>query len=138
MMPKVLMVSSAAILLMLGIVHIVYTYSGSKLWPRDPAVQVAMSQTHLGITKETTVWRAWTGFNVSHSMAAILFGLVYAFLAVVHPQILFGSAYLLGVGFATLLGFVVLAKLYWFSVPFGGVTVSLLLYIASVVTARSA
>lgn len=136
-MPRILMVSSAVILLVLGIVHIVYTYSGSKLWPRDPAVQLAMSQSHLGITKETTVWRAWTGFNVSHSMAAILFGLIYAFLAVAHPQILFGSGYLLAVGFATLLGFVMLAKLYWFSVPFAGVTTSLVLYIASVVSARS-
>ena len=27
------------------------------------------------ITPQTTLWRAWIGFNASHSLAAILFGL---------------------------------------------------------------
>src|SRR5438046_6957052 len=30
------------------------------------------------------MWRAWVGFNASHSMGAMLFGLVFAFLALAH------------------------------------------------------
>jgi hypothetical protein len=89
----------------------------------------------LRITRETTVWRAWIGFNASHSMAALLFGLVFGYLAAAHPELLFGSAFLLAVGLLMLGGLVVLAKRYWFSVPFVGVSVACACYVASVVLA---
>lgn len=137
MASKILMSFSAGIALMLGAIHLVYTFSGSKLLPRDPALEAAMSQVHLSITKETTVLRAWVGFNASHSMGLILFGLIFAFLALNHAQLLFGSVYLLAVGFATLTGFLVLSRLYWFSIPFAGIAVSLTCYVASIIAARA-
>jgi hypothetical protein len=36
-----------------------------------------MSQIAPVITKEATMWRCWVGFNASHSMGLILFGLVF-------------------------------------------------------------
>lgn len=137
MLAKILMTSSAVILFMLGLVHLVYTFWGSRLRPRDPALQTAMTQVHLGITRETTMWRAWVGFNASHSMGAILFGLIYAFLALCHTELLFGSAYLLVVGFVMLAGFLVLARVYWFSVPFTGISISMICYVASIISARA-
>ena len=135
MRSTILMAISAGILLLLGGMHLLYTFFGSKLLPRDPALHRAMSEVHLGITKETTVGRAWVGFNASHSMALMFFGLVFGFLALSHSAFLFGSAYLLAVGLGMLAGFLVLAKLYWFSVPFAGITVSLIAYIASIIAA---
>jgi hypothetical protein len=114
---KILMVLSASIIFTLGVVHLVYTFWGPKLTPRDPALQISMSQISPVITKETTMWRAWVGFNASHSMGAILFGLVFGFLALAHGQLLFQSPFLLVVGLAMLGGFVVLGKVYWFSAP---------------------
>src|ERR1700732_220594 len=83
------MVLSASIIFTLGVVHLVYTFWGPKLTPRDPALQISMSQIAPVITKETTMWRCWIGFNASHSMGLILFGLVFGFLALAHSQILF-------------------------------------------------
>lgn len=133
MIATVLMCLSAAIPFVLGALHVAYTFSGPKLLPRDPAVRDAMSRTPLVITKETTVWRAWVGFNASHGMGAMLFGLIYGYLAAVHPALLFRSPFLLVVGLAMLGGLLALAKRYWFSVPLRGVAVSLALYVASVV-----
>jgi hypothetical protein len=65
---RILMVLSASIISTLGVVHLVYTFWGPQLTPRDPALQVSMSQISPVITKETTMWRAWMGFNASHSM----------------------------------------------------------------------
>src|SRR5216683_1538572 len=76
---KILMVLSASITFTLGVVHLVYTFWGPKLTPRDPALQISMSQIAPVITKETTMWRCWVGFNASHSMGLILFGLVFSF-----------------------------------------------------------
>lgn len=137
MASKSLMAISAGIILVLGVIHLVYTFWGSNLLPRDPALQSAMARIHPGITKETTMWRAWVGFNASHSMGAILFGLVFGYLALYHAEFLFGSAYLLAVGFAMLAGFFVLGKVYWFSVPFTGITISLVCYVASIIAARA-
>src|ERR1700693_5486091 len=93
-MARTLMVLSASIILALGVLHLVYTFWGPKLTPRDPALQVSMSQVSPVITKETTMWRAWVGFNASHSMGAILFGLIYGFLAIAHSRLLFQSPFL--------------------------------------------
>ena len=132
---QILMLLSAVIILMLGVIHLAYTFRGSKLTPHDPVLQIAMSQTSPVITRETTMWRCWVGFNASHSMGAILFGLVYGYLAVAHGQVLFHSEFLLIVGLAMLGGFFALSKVYWFSAPFRGIAVALACYLASIVVA---
>lgn len=83
------------------------------------------------------MWRAWVGFNVSHSMGAILFGLVFGFLALAHGPLVFQSPFLLMVGLAMLGGFVVLGKVYWFSAPFRGISMSLACYVASIALSRA-
>jgi hypothetical protein len=130
------MVLSASIIFTLGVLHFVYTFWGPKLTPRDPALKISMSQISPVITKETTMWRAWVGFNASHSMGAILFGLIYGFLAIAHSQLLFKSPFLLIVGLAMLGNLAVLGKVYWFSVPFRGICISLACYVASIALSR--
>lgn len=136
MAARVLMVVSASIIFTLGVAHFVYTFWGPNLTPRDHALQISMSQISPVITKETTMWRCWVGFNAGHSMGLILFGLVFGFLAVAHAQLLFQSPFLLVVGLAMLGGFVVLCKIYFFSVPFAGISISLACYIASIALSR--
>jgi hypothetical protein len=135
--PKILMVLSASIIFTLGVFHLVYTFWGPMLTPRDPALQISMSQISPVITNQTTMWRCWVGFNASHSMGLILFGLVFGFLALAHGQLLFRSPFLLGVGLAMLGGFVVLSKVYFFSGPLTGICISLACYVASVALSRA-
>lgn len=129
----ILMTISASIVLILGIFHLIYTFWGKKLTPRSQVVQESMDQVSPWITKETTMWRAWIGFNASHSMGAILFGLVYSYLAVVHTEVLFNSEFMVSIGFAMLIGYLVLGKLYWFRIPFMGIIISLICYSASII-----
>lgn len=129
------MAASAAVLLTFGTLHLVLTFVGPKLRPRDPALQIRMSEVSPGITKEATMWDFWVGFNISHSIAAMLFGLIYGFLAMAHGDLLFSSAYLLAVGLLTLGGLFVTGKVYWFRGPLIGISLSLACYVASVVVA---
>jgi hypothetical protein len=133
---RILMTGSAGVLLALGIVHLVYTFRGPKLTPRDPSVQQRMQQVSPVLTSETTMWKAWIGFNASHSLALILFGLIYGYLALSNSKFLFGSPILLVIGFGMLFGLLTLARLYWFSAPFWGVCLSLLCYIGSIAFSR--
>jgi hypothetical protein len=134
---KILMILSAGILFTLGIIHLGYTFWGPKLTPRDPALQISMSQISPVITKETTMWRCWMGFNASHSLGLILFGLVFGYLALAHSRMLFQSTFLLVVGLAMLGGLVVLSKVYFFSAPLVGVSASLACYVVSIALSRA-
>jgi hypothetical protein len=133
---RILMVLSASIVLTLGVLHVVSTFWGPSLTPRDPALQISMSQSSPRMTNETTMWRCWVGFNASHSMGLILFGLVFGYLAFAHGQLLFRSPFLLIIGLAMLGGLVVLCKVYFFSWPLTGVSISLACYLASIAFSR--
>jgi hypothetical protein len=132
---SLLIVASAAVVFVLGGLHLLYTFRGNKLDPREPGLRQAMEQSTPRITRETTVWRAWVGFNATHSLGLLLFGLIYAYLALAAPALLFGSWFLWGLGLVLLASYVVLARRYFFSVPFRGVVVAALLYVAGLVVA---
>jgi hypothetical protein len=134
---RILMVVSASIVLTLGVLHLIYTFWGPSLTPRDPALQISMTQSSPVNTKETTMWRCWLGFNASHSMGLILFGLVFGYLALAYGQLLFRSTFLLIVGLAMLGSIVVLCKAYFFRVPLIGVSISFACYVASIVLSRT-
>jgi len=128
-----LVAASAAIILLLGLIHFLYTFRGQKLHPRDAALETRMKEVSPVITRETTMWKAWVGFNASHSYGAILFGLVYGYLATAQSSLLFQSPFLLLAGLLLLAGYAVLGKAYWFSVPFRGIVLSTALYVAALV-----
>jgi hypothetical protein len=87
------------------------------------------------ITRQTTMWKAWVGFNASHSFGAILFGVVYGYLSLIHVAFLLQSTFLLLLGLALLLGYVFLAKSYWFSIPLRGILLATVLYAAALLIA---
>ena len=92
MLASTLIATSAGIVLLFGSIHLFYTLHGNKLHPRDAAVMAAMQQTHPVITRQTTIWRANYGFNVTHSMGLMLFGLIYGYLALAQSALLWQSA----------------------------------------------
>jgi len=132
-MKSAFIAASAAVILLLGLVHLLYTFRGPKLHPRDPDLTAKMMAVSPVISRETTMWRAWVGFNASHSFCLIFFGALYGYLAMCHSAFLFHSWFLLAPGFVLLLGYAVLAKLYWFTAPFRGVVLAALLYFLGIV-----
>jgi len=122
---------SAAVILLLGLLHLLYTFHGPKLQPRDPVLLARMREVSPVITRQTTMWKAWVGFNASHSFGAILFGVVYGYLSLVHAAFLFQSTFLLLLGLALLLAYALLAKSYWFSIPLRGILLATVLYAAA-------
>lgn len=132
-----LIAASAAVILLLGLAHLLYTFHDTKLHPRDPQLTAALKEASPVLTRQTTMWRAWVGFNASHSFGAILFGAVYGYLALLHGPFLFQSRFLLGLGLLLLVGYVFLGKFYWFSIPFRGIVLATLLYIGGLVAAAA-
>lgn len=123
-----LIAASAALVAALGLAHGWFTFRGRHFHPRDAALQQRMQEVAPVLTRQTTMWRAWVGFNASHSLGALLFGAVYANLALAHGPVLFGSPFLLGLGAATLAAYALLARRYWFRLPLRGLLLAGLLY----------
>jgi hypothetical protein len=130
---SLLIAASAAILFVLAGLHLVFTFWGRRFYPRDAALEARMREVSPFITRKTTMWKTWIGFNASHSLGGLLYGTVYGYLALVAPAFLFASGFLLAVGLILLASYAILGKVYWFSTPYYGILASLACYVAALV-----
>ena len=119
---------SAGVVGLLGALHLLYTFHGKKLKPRDTHLERQMELVSPEISRYTTMWSAWVGFNASHSLGALLFALLYGWFGLAQPKLFFGSPFPILVGFAMLAGYVWLAKRFWFWIPLAGLSIALALY----------
>lgn len=130
-MEQILLIIGAAIFGVLGAVHFVYTVFTEKFSPYDASVLAAMHRTSPRLTKQTTMWRAWVGFNISHSLGAMLLAAVYIPLALNYFEIIRDSLWFSGLPMIVAMSYLILAKKYWFKVPFVGLLISLICFCAS-------
>lgn len=84
-----LVVASAAVVLLLGVTYLLFTFGTRMLHPRDPELRVRMDEVSPILTRETTMWKTWVGFNASHSYGIIFFAIVYGYLALADGASLF-------------------------------------------------
>lgn len=133
MASRILVAVGSALIFWLGLMHLRLTFVGDKLTPVDKALQADMQRVAPVISNETTMWKAWVGFNASHSLGALLFGLIYGYLALAHPALLFQSWFLLGVGAALYGAYLWLGATYWFSAPFFAIGVAALTYLGGAI-----
>jgi hypothetical protein len=132
-MSQFLWILGSSIFALLGLAHLRITFSGKKLYPKDDSVQRGMENTHPRLTPDTTMWKAWIGFNASHSAGAIFFGVLNILLAATHFPILMEPLFLaLNLLFAGF--FLYLGKVYWFKIPFIGILLTLILLVVSWLT----
>ena len=83
------------------------------------------------LTRRTTLWNAWIGFNASHSLGAMLFAAIYLILSTAHMPLLRDSAALVWLAVIASAGYLALAQRYWFRTPFRCIVAALVLYVAA-------
>lgn len=75
---RVFEITGASIFLILGILHGVLTLKDLRnprtFTPPDEALRLAMQNSSIAIHPHTNLWRAWLGFNLSHSLGLLMFG----------------------------------------------------------------
>lgn len=123
-MDQILIIIGASIFGVLGTIHLVYTFYTNKFHARDPSVTEAMKGSSPVLTKETTMWKAWVGFNASHSFGAMLFAGIYVPLAMFHFEVLQQSVWLSVFPLIIGISYAILAKKYWFRIPLAGILIA--------------
>lgn len=111
--------------IVLGFAHGVYTWIERtrpfRLTPRKPEVREAMQDSTMNIHPSTNMWRAWLGFNFSHSLGAVAFGIIYLTLTLTDFTVIASNPLLLGLPVAFSGTFLLLAWRYWFTTPLVGI-----------------
>ena len=124
MIVRMVFLAGASIFGVLGTLHLFYTFFSDKFLARDPAVVDAMKGTSPRISRGTTMWRAWIGFNASHSLGAMLLSVFYLLLAGWHMDVLAGSSAFAVLPVIASAAYLMVARHYWFAAPFRGIAIA--------------
>lgn len=130
-MDRILLIVGCLIFVVLGSLHALWTLFSDKFEPRDATLLRHMRQDNPKLTSRTSMWDAWVGFNLSHSLGAIVFGLFYIVLALENYAYLRASLALNALLVAVPVIFLLLAIKYWFHSPRNGILAALALIILS-------
>src|SRR5262249_1689329 len=84
--------ASSGIILFLGSVHLAYTFLTHKFSLTEKQSETAMKQVAPQISGENTTWKVWIGIHVSHTR----------------------SRFWIGLELLWLVGYILLAQIYWF------------------------
>lgn len=135
MIPQIFISASAAIALLAGTLHLHGTFFGPDLRPQDPELEARMKEVPVNVSSQTTMWKAWIGFNAILSLGLMLFGLLYGYLAAFQFAVLRQSPFLLALGIVFLSGLVVIWKRYTYYLPAIVFAVALVLFAVGVAKA---
>ena len=133
MIEQWLLAVGSAIFGVLGSLHLIFTFVTDKFDTFNPSAAEAMKATSPRITRETTLWSAWIGFNASHSIGAMAFSTIYLYLTIFAYEFLQTSSFLLGFPILVGIVYLILAKLYWFKLPLMGITAATICFAVSFV-----
>jgi len=137
---SVLVVIGAAIVVILGAVHALSTMrsspEGGPMAPTDDTVRAAMEiPGGLGLAPhlDTTLWRAWAGFNLSHSLGVVIVGLVIGIPALSDFDAALGDARWVALALGAPVLYLVISVRYWFRAPTIGIAVAVAMIAIGVV-----
>ena len=119
----------------LGSMHLYYTFFSNKFSSRNEKMVEEMKTSFPNLTKETTIWKAWIGFNASHSSGAMFIGLINIYLASYYFPILHQDHFFFLFNILTIVFYAWLGKVYWFRIPFIGILITLGCYVVGYVLA---
>ncbi len=124
--------TGGAIFCLLGMLHALYMLMDlrrpRRLVPGDPALIAAMADSRVRLAGDATdMWRAWIGFNLSHSLGALLFGAT----AIVWPVIALGHDALAWLPAAVAVLYLAIGLRFWFSLPNAGIAAATLAFVVA-------
>jgi hypothetical protein len=133
MLAKLLWEMGSIIIGILGSIHLYYTFFTNKFSSRNETMIEQMKTSFPILTKETTMWKAWIGFNASHSSGAIFIGIINLYLAIRYFNVLQSDHFFFLFNIFTMVFYAWLAKKLWFKIPLTGILITLVCFIVSYV-----
>lgn len=133
-MDRWLLILGCLVFVSLGVLHLAFTVFTPKFEASEPQVTAEMKRVSPILTSHTSMWKTWVGVHLSHSIALMLFGILYIVIALENYPYLRSSAPLNIVLLTVPLLYFVLSVRYWFEGPRNGVLVGLVLIVLSCIS----
>lgn len=136
MIAQALVIIGSSIFLLLGVLHGALALQDIQnprtFTPLDDSLRQAMQESSIAIHPQANLWKAWLGFNLSHSLGLILFGSVFLFISLFYFPIFAQTLIVKSCSliFATI--YFVLSIQFWFSKPAIGSGIALACFVAAV------
>ena len=134
---RVLFIAGACPFILLGAAHALATPfrvdERKGLSPYDPGLAEQMARATVRLTRRTDMWRAWVGFNLSHSLGAVAFGLLVVLAGRSEASFAAEGSVFAPVALLVSSVYLALAVKYWFRTPIMGCALSAALFLASLV-----
>jgi hypothetical protein len=131
-MTQAFIIIASSIFLLLGVIHGVLTLkdiSDPRMFtPLDSALREAMQKSAIAIHPNTNLWRAWLGFNLSHSLGITFFGITFLYIGIDQPSLFTQSIILQVCTIIVSLSYVVLSIKFWFINPAVGSGIALMCF----------
>jgi hypothetical protein len=131
MAAQILWITASSVYIILATLHLLYTFFTDKFLAKDRNTVEMMKQTHPLLTNKTTMWKAWMGFNGSHSAGGIFLGCINILLAGMYYPFLSNAWPLIVLTVITSLFYLFLAIKYWFKIPLTGIAIATGCYIVA-------
>ena len=118
---RLFVIAGAGIFTLLGAIHAIYTFQdlSRPRWftPPDAELQRAMQQSAVALHPKINLWRAWLGFNFSHSLGLVVFGGAFLYVSVFHPALFSQSPLVQGCSILVSAIYLILSLKFWFHKP---------------------
>lgn len=131
LLAKILWAIGSIIITFLGSIHLYYTFFSNKFSSKNVKMIEEMKSSSPILTKETTMWNAWIGFNASHSSGAMFIGIVNLYLVLKHFALMQSDPFFFILSILTLGFYTWLGKKYWFTIPYTGILITLVCFMLS-------
>lgn len=135
-MARVSLIIGATIFLVLGAAHGLLALSDlvrpRAFMPTHQSVREAMERSGILLYPKANMWRAWLGFNLSHSMGLVLFGAIVMTVGLFHFALFSESVIVQGGNFVVAAAYFLLSVRFFFWGPTLGVGSALICFLASI------
>jgi hypothetical protein len=134
-MSQIFVILGASIFLLLGLIHGVLTLrdldNPRTFTPLNVELRHAMQNSPIAIDPSTNLWRAWLGFNLSHSLGIIFFGSTFLYIGINHPLLFAQSPPLQICSLLIPSAYFALSIKFWFSKPAIGSGLALTCFVSA-------
>jgi hypothetical protein len=90
-----------------------------------------MTRSFVLLTRRTDLWRAWVGFNLSHSLGVVFLGATVMAVGLSPERFARDAALFVPLAAGAAAAYLLIGVKYWFRTPIAGCAVSLACFVAS-------
>ena len=139
-MTQLLIVIASIPFLLFGVGHGVITLRDLRhpraFTPPDATLRQAMQQSSMRFRRDVNLWKAWLGFNLTHSLGLAVFGAVFLYVGILAPDTFASSVLVQVFAVAVSASYFIASITYYFVHPVIGSGVGAVCFLAAAALAH--